>query len=292
MLVLARQRDQSVIIGDDIEVTVVDVRGDKVRLGISAPKNVSVHRKEVYEAIRNENRSAATLRPEDVPGAAAPKTGGAAPSQGSYGPLRLHKSGDNGSDRSAPPPPEVVAAHREFLRAALDEAKQGLAEGGLPIGSVLVRGGRIVGRGHNRRVQGGDPMAHAEIDCLTRAGRQKTYKDTVLYSTLMPCFLCGGAAVQFGIPKVVVGEMRQLPRRPRFHAQARRRVNRPARRRMHPPDGRFHQGSPRIVERGHREIAHSTPCVESRRNRRSRLRGPTGASSPVPTPQDARIRRA
>ena len=93
-----------------------------------------------------------------------------------------------------------------FLRAAIDEAKQGLAEGGLPIGSVLVRGGQIVAAGHNRRVQHGDPMAHAEIDCLTKAGRQRTYKDTVLYSTLMPCYLCTGAAVQFGIPKVVVGE--------------------------------------------------------------------------------------
>ena len=93
-----------------------------------------------------------------------------------------------------------------FLRAAIDEARQGLREGGLPIGSVLVRGGKIIGAGHNRRVQRGDPMAHAEIDCLTRAGRQKTYRDTVLYSTLMPCFLCSGAAVQFGIPKVVVGE--------------------------------------------------------------------------------------
>ena len=93
-----------------------------------------------------------------------------------------------------------------FLRAAIDEARLGLSEGGLPIGSVLVRGNQIIGRGHNRRVQNNDPMAHAEIDCLTRAGRQATYKDTVLYSTLMPCFLCSGAAVQFGVPKVIVGE--------------------------------------------------------------------------------------
>jgi cytosine/creatinine deaminase len=93
-----------------------------------------------------------------------------------------------------------------FLRAAIDEARKGLAEGGLPIGSVLVRGGEIIGRGHNRRVQYGDPMAHAEIDCLSSAGRQRTYRDTVLYSTLMPCYLCSGAAVQFGVPKVIVGE--------------------------------------------------------------------------------------
>ena len=98
-----------------------------------------------------------------------------------------------------------------FLRAAIDEAKKGLAEGGLPIGSVLVRGGQVIGRGHNRRVQNGDPMAHAEIDCLTNAGRQKTYADTVLYSTLMPCYLCTGAAVQFGVPKVIVGESVNFP---------------------------------------------------------------------------------
>jgi cytosine deaminase len=99
----------------------------------------------------------------------------------------------------------------QFLRAAIDEAKQGLKEGGLPIGSVLVRNNQIIARGHNRRVQNGDPMAHAEIDCLTRAGRQATYADTVLYSTLMPCFLCSGAAVQFGVPKVIVGESVNFP---------------------------------------------------------------------------------
>jgi cytosine/creatinine deaminase len=98
-----------------------------------------------------------------------------------------------------------------FLRAALDEAKKGLAEGGLPIGAVLVRGDRIVAAGHNRRVQNNDPMAHGEIDCLTCAGRQRTYKDTVLYSTLMPCFLCSGAVVQFGIPRVIVGESVNFP---------------------------------------------------------------------------------
>src|SRR5438093_11089065 len=98
-----------------------------------------------------------------------------------------------------------------FLRAAIDEAKLGLSEGGLPIGSVLVRNNQIVARGHNRRVQHNDPMAHAEIDCLTRAGRQTTYRETILYSTLMPCFLCSGAAVQFGIPKVIVGESVTFP---------------------------------------------------------------------------------
>lgn len=96
----------------------------------------------------------------------------------------------------------------EFMRAAIAEAEQGRSEGGIPIGSVLVRQGRIIGRGHNRRVQEGDPMKHAEIDCLMRAGRVGSYRDTVLYSTLMPCYLCAGAAVQFRIPRVIVGEAR------------------------------------------------------------------------------------
>lgn len=93
-----------------------------------------------------------------------------------------------------------------FMQDAIIEAEKGLAEGGIPIGSVLVRQDTILGRGHNRRVQEGDPIIHAEIDCLRNAGRIGTYRDTVLYSTLMPCYLCAGAAVQFGIPKVVVGE--------------------------------------------------------------------------------------
>ena len=97
----------------------------------------------------------------------------------------------------------------QFLRAAIKEAREGLAEGGLPIGSVLVRGNKIIAFGHNRRVQNNDPMAHGEIDCLTRAGRQKSYKDTVLYSTLMPCYLCTGAAIQFGVPKVIGGFIRK-----------------------------------------------------------------------------------
>lgn len=93
-----------------------------------------------------------------------------------------------------------------FMKAAISEARKGLSEGGIPIGSVLVRKGKIIGRGHNKRVQDNDPILHAEIDCLRNAGRVGTYKDTVLYSTLMPCYLCAGAIVQFGIKKIVVGE--------------------------------------------------------------------------------------
>jgi cytosine deaminase len=99
----------------------------------------------------------------------------------------------------------------EYMAAAIAEARAGLAEGGIPIGSVLVRDGVIIGRGHNKRVQELNPMVHAEIDCLIQAGRVGHYRDTVLYSTLMPCYLCAGAAVQFNIPRVIVGESRTFP---------------------------------------------------------------------------------
>ena len=98
-----------------------------------------------------------------------------------------------------------------FMQAALQEALDGKREGGIPIGSVLVVDQRIVGRGHNKRVQNGDPVAHAEIDCLRNAGRIKNYRQAVLYSTLMPCYLCAGAVVQFGIKKVVSGESTTFP---------------------------------------------------------------------------------
>lgn len=97
------------------------------------------------------------------------------------------------------------------MQAAIDEAKKGLSENGIPIGSVLVKDGKIVGRGHNKRVQDDDPITHAEIDCLKNAGRIGHYKDTTLYSTLMPCYLCAGAVVQFGIKKVIVGESKTFP---------------------------------------------------------------------------------
>ena len=97
-----------------------------------------------------------------------------------------------------------------FLDAALDEARLGLAEGGIPIGSVLVIDGRIVGRGHNRRVQQGSAILHAEMDCLERAGRLRAadYRRATLYSTLSPCDMCSGAALLYGIPRIVIGENR------------------------------------------------------------------------------------
>ncbi len=102
------------------------------------------------------------------------------------------------------------------MLAAIEEARKGMAAGGLPIGSVLVRDGKIIARGHNLRVQKGDPLAHAEMECLTQAGQLKSYKDTALYSTLMPCYMCSGAVVQFGVPKVIVGESVTLPGGPEF----------------------------------------------------------------------------
>ena len=94
----------------------------------------------------------------------------------------------------------------KFIEAAIQEAKIGLSENGIPIGSVRVKDGVIIARGHNRRVQKNNPIMHAEIDCLENGGRVGSYKGTILYSTLMPCFLCAGAVVQFGIKKVVAGE--------------------------------------------------------------------------------------
>jgi creatinine deaminase len=97
-----------------------------------------------------------------------------------------------------------------FLKAAIEEAKQGLAEGGIPIGSVLVIDDKIVGRGHNRRVQKGSAILHAEMDCLENAGRLKAadYRRATLYSTLSPCDMCSGAVLLYGIGRVVIGENR------------------------------------------------------------------------------------
>ncbi len=97
-----------------------------------------------------------------------------------------------------------------FMQAAIDEARKGLQEGGIPIGSVLVHDGRIIGRGHNRRVQKGSAILHGEMDALENAGRLSagTYRDSVLYTTLSPCSMCSGAILLYGIPKVVIGENR------------------------------------------------------------------------------------
>ncbi|MEJ5243649.1 MAG: nucleoside deaminase [Desulfomicrobiaceae bacterium] len=97
-----------------------------------------------------------------------------------------------------------------FMQAAFDEAKQGYDEGGIPIGAVLVHKGRIIGRGHNRRVQKGSAILHGEMDALENAGRQpaQVYRESVLYTTLSPCPMCSGAILLYGIPKVIIGENR------------------------------------------------------------------------------------
>ena len=109
----------------------------------------------------------------------------------------------NGSAHS-----HLLVRDDEFLDAALAEAREGLREGGIPIGSVLVIDGRVVGRGHNRRVQHGSTVLHAEMDCLERAGRLRAsdYARATLYSTLSPCDMCSGAILLYRIPRVVIGE--------------------------------------------------------------------------------------
>ncbi len=105
---------------------------------------------------------------------------------------------------------EPTEEHLRFMRRAYEEAKTGYDEGGLPIGSILVEDGEVVGAGHNRRIQDGDTIAHGEMDCLRRAGRRRHYKTTTLYTTLSPCMMCTGAMIQFGIPRVIVGEDRNF----------------------------------------------------------------------------------
>jgi len=95
---------------------------------------------------------------------------------------------------------------RKFLRLAYQEAKAGYDEGGCPIGSVLARGDELVSQGRNQRVQKGDPIAHGEMDALRKAGRQKSYRDMTIYTSLSPCMMCTGTIIQFGIPRVVIGE--------------------------------------------------------------------------------------
>jgi creatinine deaminase len=96
----------------------------------------------------------------------------------------------------------------EFMQEAIAQARKSLSEGGIPIGSALIKNGKLVASGHNKRVQEDNPILHGEMDCLNNAGRVGSFKDTVIYSTLMPCYMCAGTIVQFKIPKVIVGESR------------------------------------------------------------------------------------
>ncbi len=95
---------------------------------------------------------------------------------------------------------------RRFMRLAYEEAQTGYREGGVPVGAVMVEGGVVVGRGHNRRVQDGNPLSHGETDCMKNAGRRPDYSKVTMYTTLSPCMMCAGTIVQFGIRRVVIGE--------------------------------------------------------------------------------------
>lgn len=180
MLVLSRQRDQSIMIGDDVEVKVVDIRGDKVRLGFLARKDVSIHRAEVYEAIKRENRAAAEVQPEELE-ALIPRPVNHAP-----------------------------AELNQYMEAAIDEARAAGAEGGVPVGAVLARDGEIIGRGRDSRHRAGNRLAFAEVECLKNAGMGEDLHDAVLYSTSAPSHLAAGAIIQFGIAKLVIGQSRHL----------------------------------------------------------------------------------
>jgi cytosine/creatinine deaminase len=99
-----------------------------------------------------------------------------------------------------------VDNHDGFMKDAYEQAHKSYMEGGLPIGAVMVENGRIIGRGHNRRVQHGDPIAHGEMECFRNVGRRANYHNVTLFTTLSPCMMCAGTVVQFGIPRVVIGE--------------------------------------------------------------------------------------
>lgn len=102
----------------------------------------------------------------------------------------------------------VNTTDQKFLRVAYEEALAGYHEGGCPIGSVLAKGDQLIAQGRNQRVQKGDPIAHGEMDCLRKAGRQSSYKEMTLYTSLSPCMMCTGTVIQFGIPRIVIGENR------------------------------------------------------------------------------------
>ena len=97
-----------------------------------------------------------------------------------------------------------------FMKLAFEEARRGYEEGGVPVGSVMVEDGAVIAGGHNRRVQVGDPIAHGEMDCIRNAGRRPGYGRVTLYTTLSPCMMCAGAILQFGVPRVVIGEDRNF----------------------------------------------------------------------------------
>lgn len=102
--------------------------------------------------------------------------------------------------------PHSLEAHKRFMQEALAQAKIGLAEGGVPVGAIMVEHGNIIGRGRNRRVQESNPVSHGETDCMKNAGRRPSYENVTMYTTLSPCMMCTGTILQFGISRVVIGE--------------------------------------------------------------------------------------
>lgn len=107
--------------------------------------------------------------------------------------------------------PVSMEEHVSFMKAALEEARASYAEGGVPVGAVMVEAGKIVGRGHNRRVQDNNPVSHGETDCMKNTGRRSDYRAVTMYTTLSPCMMCAGTIVQFGIRRVVIGEAKNFP---------------------------------------------------------------------------------
>ena len=144
-----------------------------------------------------------------------------------------------------------------FLSAAIEEAERGLAEGGIPIGAVLVHRGRIIGRGHNRRVQQGSAVLHGEMDALERAGRQPAavYRESVMYTTLSPCAMCSGAILLYGIPHVVVGENQTFMGEEDLLRARGVRGGGGAGRAVHRDDEGVHRGASGAVERGYRDVS-------------------------------------
>ena len=158
-----------------------------------------------------------------------------------------------------------------FLNAAIDEAELGLAEGGIPIGSVLVHRGQILGRGHNRRVQRGSVTLHGEMDALENAGRQRAevYRQCVIYTTLSPCAMCSGAILLYGIPRVVRRREPHVPRREELLRSRGVEVEVVDDPRCVELMTRLHRGEAGVVERGYRGVGGSRPVVESPRPRES-----------------------
>jgi cytosine deaminase len=104
----------------------------------------------------------------------------------------------------------ITEVDRRFAELAFEQAKKSYAEGGLPIGAVVARKDTLIGFGHNQRIQHSDPVAHGEMDCLRHAGRQKSYRDVTLYTTLSPCMMCSGTIVQFKIPRLIINDVKNF----------------------------------------------------------------------------------